>query len=282
MFERISNGWLLTKESWNVLKLDKELLIFPLLSGIACLFVLASFAGPLWSTGYLDAISDNPDAARDPLSWVILFAFYFVNYFVIVFFNSALVACAVIRFRGGDPTLGDGLNAAVARLPQIAGWAALSATVGVILKVIESRSENVGKFAAGLLGAAWSIGTYFVVPVVVVEKLGPIEAAKRSVSILKQTWGEALAAHFGIGFIVFLATLPAIALIVGGVIVSATATAALGFVLIAFGVIGVMLVSLISATLNTIIIAALYLFAADGKGPEQFDERLLRSAFARS
>jgi hypothetical protein len=34
-------------QSWEVLKQDKELLIFPLISGICCALVIASFAIPM-------------------------------------------------------------------------------------------------------------------------------------------------------------------------------------------------------------------------------------------
>lgn len=280
MFERIANGWELAKESARVLRLDKELLVFPLLSGIACLIVLASFAVPLWLGGYPEALSEDPEPFREPLNWLILFAFYFVNYFVIVCFNSALVACAVIRFRGGDPTLADGFRAAGNRLPQIAGWALVSATVGVILRAIESRSERAGRFVAGLLGTAWTIATYFVVPVLVVERLGPIEACKRSVAVLRRTWGEALSANFGIGVIVFLAMLPAIALLFGGGVLLAQEQFALGGALLGLGLVALLVVSLVSSALNAIVLAALYLYAADDAVPRGFDQRVLERAFA--
>ena len=159
MFERLANGWELAKNSWQVLRLDKELLLFPLMSGIACLFVLASFAIPLWTTQYVDTVLEEGQPLQNVLAYVVLFAFYFVNYFVIVFFNTALIACAIIRFRGGDPTVSDGLRAAISRLPQIVAWALVSATVGVILRVIESYSDKVGQIVAALLGGAWSITT---------------------------------------------------------------------------------------------------------------------------
>jgi len=237
MFERMANGWELAKESWGVLKMDKELVVFPLLSGVACLLVLASFATPLFMTGYIDALSDDPEAFQSPVSWVIAFAFYFVNYFVIVFFNSALVASALIRFRGGDPTLSDGFGAAMNRLPQIAAWALVSATVGILLRAVEQAHEKAGSLISAILGTAWSIMTYFVVPVLVVEKVGPFEAVKRSVGVLKRTWGEALAANFGIGFIVFVAMLPAIAMLFGGAWVAASVNAAVGITIIACGVV---------------------------------------------
>jgi hypothetical protein len=177
MFQRIANGWQLAQQSWRVLTLDKELLLFPLISGIACMFVMASFALPLWASGYVDVVTDGDESgisqANQIIGYVVLFAYYFVNYFVIIFFNSALISCAIIRFKGGNPSLRDGFSAASSRLPQIVGWALVAATVGLILKIIESRSEKVGAIVASLLGMAWSAVSYFVVPVIVVERGRP-------------------------------------------------------------------------------------------------------------
>ncbi|MGE0376471.1 MAG: DUF6159 family protein [Planctomycetaceae bacterium] len=280
MFDRIANGWELAKSSWHVLKLDKELLVFPLLSGIACLLVLASFAVPLWNSPYAAAVMNDGEPPQDALAYVILFAFYFVNYFVIVFFNTALVACAIIRFRGGDPTVSDGLQAASSRLPQILAWALVSATVGMILKVIESRSEKVGQIVAGLLGGAWSIATYFVVPVLVVEKADPVTAVKRSFAVLRKAWGESLAANFGIGIITFLCMLAAMVPLVLGGIALGNGQTAVGIAGLACGILGMIVVSLVSSALNSIVIGALYLYAADGEVPQQFDAQTLRGAFA--
>jgi len=284
MFQRISTGWQLTKQSFQVLRLDKELLVFPLLSGIACGLVLATFALPMFASGFLEAMAkDNAggEQATKVLGYVILFAYYVVNYFVIIFFNSALVACAIIRFKGGNPTLKDGLSAAAARFPQILGWAIVAATVGLMLRAIESRSEAVGRIVAGLIGMAWTAVTYFVVPVIVIEKTGPLAAIKRSTAVLKKTWGEALTANFGIGVITFFVSLLAFVPIVLGVLAFMAENAVLGIIGIACGVVLLLLISLVSSALHAIIVGALYLYAAEGKVPEQFDDQLLRDAFAK-
>ena len=280
MFERFSRGWTLAKHSWEVLKLDKELLIFPLISGIACLLVLASFAAPLYNTQYFQLVMEDGKIPQDPIAWAILFAFYFVNYFVIVFFNTALVACAIIRFRGGDPTVMDGLKAATSRLPQIAAWALVSATVGIILKAIESYSEKAGAFAAAILGGAWSIATYFVVPVLVVEQVDPITAVKRSLSVLKRTWGESLSANFGIGIITFIGMLFAMVPLFGGMMMVASGQSVAGGILIGCGVIAMITVALISSALSAIMLGALYLYATEGEVPQQFDDTTFRQAFS--
>ena len=208
-----------------------------------------------------------------------MFLFYFLNYFVVVFFNSALIACAIKRFYGGTPTIGEGLKASMSRLPQIAGWALVSASVGLVLRVIESRSERFGAIVSSLLGMAWAALTYFVVPVLVVEKVGPITAVKRSGTILREAWGESMGAHLGIGFVVFLAMLPGIGLIVGGIALVA-ATPSLGFALIVIGVLALLVVSLISSAVSAISQAAIYLYGANGDTPQGFEAECLGAAFA--
>lgn len=276
MFERMAMGWRLGMAAFGVLRENKNLLVFPLLSGICCLMVLVSFAAPIIYSQRLRDMLDQGDAANQPVWYALLFAFYFVNYFVIVFFNSALVSCALARFNGMEPTIGDGLGAACSRLPHIAAWALVSATVGVILKVIEDRSEKVGQFIVGLLGMAWGIMTYFVVPVLVVEKVGPIDAVKRSCSIMKKAWGESLVANFGAGLLIFVMFLAAmVPLIVGGLIG--------GYAMLVGGIMTFVLfvlVALISSAVNTIIIAAMYQYAANDQPPDEFDVDLLRGAYA--
>lgn len=285
MFDRLNNGWQLAKQSFDVLRLDKELLVFPLLSGIACIIVTASFGIPIFLSGMLENVGNEQageaaGATQNILLYVLMFLFYFVTYFVIIFFNSALVACAIIRLKGGDPILSDGFGAAMARLPQIAGWALVAATVGMILKIIESRSKRVGQIVAGLLGMAWSITTFFVIPVLVVEKAGPVEAVKRSVSIMRKTWGESLTANFGIGLITFLASLVAILPIVGGVAALIAQMTVLGIALIIVGILLLLAVSLISSALGTIMLAALYIYAEEGTVAGGFDNAMIRRAFA--
>ncbi|QDT39204.1 DUF6159 family protein [Stratiformator vulcanicus] len=283
MFRTITNGIDIARQSLRVIALDKELLIFPALSGLSLTAVLVSFALPLWGLGYADVVmagNATEEAAAlkdDPIAYVILFAFYYVNFFVITFFNAALVSCAIYRFHGGDPTIMTGLRAATSRLPQIAAWAFVAASVGFVLKIIEGRSEQAGRIIAGILGATWGILTYFVVPVLVVEKLGPIEAVKRSVSVVRETWGEAITANIGIGLMTFFACLFVIAIPIAVGILAGPGTLLVGAVILA--VLLLILIGLISATLNAIVIAALYEYAAEGEVPQQFNETTLRYAF---
>jgi hypothetical protein len=278
MFAKIGNGWELMKSSIQVLRLDAGLLLVPFLSATACAFVVGSFALPLFFSGALTLNNVQPQhVAHNSVAYVVLFAFYFCNYFVIIFFNSALIACAVIRFNGGTPTVRDGFQAAVGRLPQILAWCLVSATVGGVLKIIESQSEKIGQIVSGLLGLVWSIATFFVVPAIVVEGTGPLEAIKRSGSILRRTWGEAFVANQSVSFVIFFLMLVALIPAGLGFLIGGTAAMVVG---IAVSVILIMGITIVSTALHTILQGALYVYAAEGRVPYAFDGAVLRSAFA--
>lgn len=272
---KLSHTWSLMSASWQVLKKDKEILVFPLISGVCCLIVIASFAFPLFATDTWQPPRENATVQQQVVYYAIMFAFYFCNYFVIVFFNAAIVACATIRLRGGDPTVSDGLRMAMSRLPLILGWALVSATVGIVLRIIEDKSKTVGRFVAALLGMAWSVTSFLVIPILVIENQTPINALKESTALLKKTWGDQLVGNFSFGFIFFLLNIPAIIIIVLGVM---SQTVAIMITCIVIGVIYLLVVGLIQSALQAIFQTAIYLYAKDGQVPEGFDTVLLDEA----
>lgn len=280
MFERISNGFGLVRSTWQVLLKDKHLLIFPAISGILFVVVVASFAVPLAALVDWNQVNQQVDNGKMPI-WVypVTFAFYFCTYFVTIFCNAALISCAFLRFNGESPTVGDGFRAAMARLPQIFAWALVSATVGLLLKIVESMNEKVGAFIASVLGTAWSIMTYFVVPVLVVEKTGPIEAVTRSVSLLRKTWGEALVGRLGLGLVLFLLALPIMLVAMAGVYCLSAGMVPVGVALLIAAGIALLIYLAVSSAMNTILLAALYEYASEHRVPEGFDSGVMTGAF---
>jgi hypothetical protein len=277
MFDRISNGFAMARSSWRVLMDDKKLLLFPIVSGIMSLIVLASFGIPL---GILFQKGQLLDQQGNLHLWVypIIFAFYFVSYFVVIFCNAALVSCAIRRFNGQESTLGDGFRAALSRFPQILGWALVSASVGLLLKAIENVHERVGYFVSTLLGAAWSILTYFVVPILVVENVGPIEAIGKSTALLKKTWGEAVVGKIGLGLFLFLLAIPILVLGFAGFVLLGKSTG-LGIVLLSAAAFALLLYLAVSAAMNTIFLTAVYQYAADNSVPDGFERDTMARAF---
>ncbi|GMU42731.1 MAG: hypothetical protein IT479_07130 [Xanthomonadales bacterium] len=280
MFERFSRSWALIKASASVLQKDKELMVFPAVSSVAAILVAASFLAPLFLM-----LQGNPEAFEQkelsPIWYVWAFAFYMSQYFVIFFFNTALVGAASIRLEGGDPTVADGLRIAWSKIGTILGYAAIAATVGMILRAIEERAGWIGKWVAGLLGAAWTVATFMVVPVLVHKNIGPIDAVKESALLLKKTWGENLIGQGGVGLVFGLMQFGLWAL-VGFLVVAAVSTKSIGLVVtvVVTGIVCSLILALLQAALSGIYSAALYRYAEGHVNAPEFSGELLRNAFA--
>jgi hypothetical protein len=267
---RISNTIQLAKASWRVLKADKELVVLPVFSAIATLIVAAGFVVPV-----VFASGDTGEVGT--AGYVLLFVMYVVLAYVTIFFNAALIHAAHQRMHGGDPTVGSALRGAASHAGRILPWAVVSATVSVILRAIEERAGIVGRIAAGIAGIAWSLVTFLVLPVLIIEGIGVGDAVRRAGELFKRTWGENVAAQIGFGLLGFLLALPGVALVVAAVGLGGGAAA----VLIVAGILWIIVVTLIMAALNGIFQTALYLFAAEGRVPGGFfDGVSFNDAFA--
>lgn len=276
VLERFRRSIELTKASVAVLRTDKELLLFPLVSFLAMVVVTVTFAVPLWLTG---AFTRTAEGGLDPVAIVLGVLFYLVSYTIIFFFNTALVGAAMIRLDGGDPTLRDGLRIAMSRLPQIIGYAIIAATVGMILRAIAERGGIVGALVTGLAGFAWNVATFLVVPILVVEKVGPVDAIKRSSSLLRQTWGEQLVGNIGIGLVFGLLALAVGLIGVGVIAVLWSIAPALGVVAIVTLVLAIAAIMLVAAAVSGIYTASLYRYATKGDGGTMFQTDTLAAAF---
>ena len=279
MFERLSRSWGLIKASAGVLAKDKELLVFPLLSAICTLIVAAAFVLPAFGLGALDGLRDGGNGVS-AVAYVLAFLFYLVQYFVIFFFNSALVGAAMIRLDGGDPTVGDGLRIARSKALPILGYAAIAATVGMILRAIQERAGFLGKLVSGALGVAWTLASFLVVPVLVARNVGPIEAVKESALLLKKTWGENLIGQGGVGLVFGLVFFAMI--IIGGagiIAVASTGNGVLTGLMVALLVVALLVAALVQAALSGIYSAALYRYAMGAGDSEGFNAHLLGQAF---
>ena len=277
---KIGNTWELVKQSFAILREDEELMLLPVLSAISCMAVTASLlagSGFFYYPQIKAAIAEQ--GGWHPSNNLIIgamFVFYLANYFVIIFFNTALVSAAWIRLEGGDPTVRDGLRAAWNRLGVIFEWALVAATVGMILRAIEERSSLVGKLVAGLAGMAWTLATFFVVPVLAFENLGPVEAFNRSAELFRKNWGEEVVGTFSFGLIFFLLALPGFILpILGSALFGGIGATVGGCTMIIYFI----FLSVVSASTQGIFLAALYRYATTGDVSAGFTKGTLSSAW---
>lgn len=278
MFQR---SWSLVKASAAVLSADKELMVFPAISAVLSVVVLITFAVPSVLAGLFDS-AVLADSGFPLAGYVVGFLFYVVQYFVIIFCNTALVGAALIRLRGGDPTVADGFRLAVSRVVPILGYAVIAATVGVILRAISKRSGVIGKIVVSFVGLAWNLATFLVVPVLAAEDVGPMDAVKRSSAYLRKTWGEQLVGTAGIGAVFGLISFGTVVAGVVLFIAAATTQSAALMVTVAVGfVLALMALALVSSTLSGIYAAAVYRYAAEGDAGTFFSADLVQGAFQR-
>jgi hypothetical protein len=278
---KFARSWALTKASMGVLRSDKELLVFALVSAVSFILVALCFILPMFGLGLFDQL--DRDGRGVPVAFYAwLFAFYLAQYFVMFFFNSALVGAAMMRLDGADPTVADGLRIARGKWRQILGYAAIAATVGMLLRALEQRAGFIGRIVIGLIGVAWTLATFLTVPVLVARDVGPVEAVKESAALLKTTWGENLIGNGGLGLALGLLNLGV--LLVGGGLAVFLASQGLLWLAVAAVVLaglGVLGIALIQSALGGIYSAALYRYAVQGNAPAGFDGVLLQGAFQR-
>ena len=263
---RLARSYALFVASVRVLRAHKGLAWFPVLAGIAGLLVAAAFLTPAFFTAHVQTGDVRPSAG----TYVLLGAFYLVSAFTTIFFNAALISQADLALRGdgGMPGVGAGLAAAGRRWPALLGWAGLTATVSLVLRTIEERLGFLGSIVSSLVGLAWRLTTFLVLPVVLLEGTGVRDSVKRSVELFRRTWGENVAGTAGLGLIGFLLTLAGYVVFLGaGFLLGGTATV---FVAVGLAIVWTLLVAVFTTTLSGIYQTALYRYAADGVVPGEF------------
>ena len=283
MFRAINRSFQLVKLCLHVLAADKELVLFPIFSSIGVGVVLLTFIGVEIGVGALDRIEADALGIGD---LVVAILFYILASFVIIFFNSALVYAAHQRLSGGDPNVRSGLNGAMRSVGAIFLWAVIAGTVGLILNILSGQAREGGgilgiisQIVIWLMGAAWAFITYFVVPLIVIERRPLGGAFKASPSMIRRTWGDQVVANFGLGLAAFVAFLIAAGIAALLFFILSSLGAAGVITAIAIGAVLIAAIVLIFATMGGIYKAALYHYADSGEVPSLFQDETIRSAF---
>jgi uncharacterized protein DUF6159 len=263
----VSRGFRLAKASWGVVKQDRELLVLPVISFFCSLAVMIVFGLGMWGIG-LPARGESPS----PGVYALGFVMYVALAFVTIFFNAAVIGTAMKRLEGRDARISDGLTLARQHIGKIFVWAVVTATVGMILRTIQERSGIIGRILLGIVGIAWSVLTYFVLPVLLFEPAGVGEAIKRSTSIFRQRWGEQFIGQATIGLAFFLLSIPVV--LVGALLAAAVPILGVPLLVIAIGVL-----MAIAAACSGVFNAALYRYATTGEASGAFSVEDMNSSF---
>jgi hypothetical protein len=278
-------SWQLTKLSFGVIKQDKEMLLFPLFAGI---FSIAYAIGLLYPTVIVAIMSHDGHVSTNAITalhYAIVFTAYLGLAFIATFFNVCVVYTTKTRFEGGNATFFGSIGFAFTKIHLIFAWSLVSATVGILMYLLDSIGERAGgggriilAIVRGIVGALWSIVTLFVIPAMVYEGLGPFKAIKRSVQTLKSTWGESLVRHYGLGLMQFLFMMLG-AILAVGLFMGLAPLGSTGVVIaISVSVVYFLGVVLVFSVANGVFNTALYTYA-NGSPPSAFDHDTLSQAF---
>jgi hypothetical protein len=271
---RFQTSWEIAKRSWAVLRSDKTLAWFPVLSAIGSLLVIGVLGG-LFAVAGIDDSSTG--STLQPFGWVLIVVAYLALAMVQTYFLAGLVAGADQRLRGQNSTVRSALDIANSRLHRLLPWAVVTATVTMILQAIEERFGVIGTIVARLVGLAWNLVTFLVVPILVLEDLGVGDALRRSKDLFKKTWGENVIGQFGLGAVGFLLMIPGLVLIGIGVAIGTAGIIIFG----AVGVIWLLVSAVVVSALSGIYRTALYHYAAHGEVPGEFSGIDFGAAFRR-
>ena len=263
----ISRGFRLAKASWGVVKRDRELLWLPVISFFCSLVVMVVFGLGMWGIG-LPAQGESPN----PTLYVVGFVMYVALAFVTIFFNAAVIGTAMKRLQGEDAKISEGLGLARQHIGSIFVWAVVTATVGMIIRTIQERSGLIGRILLGVVGIAWSVLTFFVVPVLLFESVGVGASVKRSASIFRQRWGEQFIGQATIGLAFFLLSIPVV--LVGSSLSAAVPILGVPLLLISIGAL-----MAVAAACSGVFNAALYRYATTGEASGAFSLEDMNASF---
>lgn len=270
MFAALSRGWSLTKTSFKVLSLDKEILALPLLAGVLQIIAVVGLGFGAFGLGLF------PSEGIGAGGLVALFVIYVAVYAIVIFFNAAVIEMATIRFNGGDPVLKDGLRKAWSRRTRILQWALIAATVGIIFRILRDQAKDnfIARILISFLEFGWNVATFFVVPIAIYQDLGPMDAIKGSMGTMKRTWGESLTGVATTGIVFFvLGLLGLIPLLIGFL----SGSMVVFVVMISIAVLYWIGLAAVNSAVDGILVAALYKYAVEGSLPKAFAQEGVRA-----
>ena len=275
-FQRIGRGWKMTKLGVAVVRADPELMVYTLLSAV---FSMVAAVAVISGSIGLEAVFGSGDATaqEEDLVTAAHLGMAFVGYLVIsvitVFWNAAIIASAYERLTAGtNPSFSYGIKQATKCLPQILVWGVISGTVGMLLKILEGVARDgdspiplriVAGLATFVIGVAWWMATFFIVPILVLERAGVLDGMKESPKLFRETWGEDVGSHIGTGILQGIVIL-LLVLIVLPLVFLGEAGGVLAVVIV---LLGIGLSVLFFTTVESVNRASLFYYAKTGEIP---------------
>jgi hypothetical protein len=196
----MDSGWRLAKQSWRLVRTSRSMLAL-------------GFAYALGAVGIGAATLSLPRAHGTSI--LVLAVLVLVAAGIAVFFQAGITFAADEALNGDRVSAREALGDARERLGALLAWALIALVVQLLFALLLNLSSRFGMLIS-LVAFAWSFCTVFVVPMLALELLSPLEALREAPELLRRRWGEEFAGMFGIGAIAVLAAIvPGILLSLG-------------------------------------------------------------------
>lgn len=279
---RFKASFLLVKETFRFLRLDKEIMWFPPLSVIFNLVVFGLLtlvfflAFPNEFKALMEAAENETEVNNSAVLWAYVFLVYVIGAFAFSFSQSGIAHIVYTRVRGGDASLGDGFGKALSLWFPLLVWSVITSTVGLILNAIAERSQLLMRIVVSIIGLAWAALTYFTIPVITIEEANAFSAIKKSGGVFKQTWGETLITNISLGLFFFVLILLLFFAMLGLIVflVIVEGPVALFVLALVFFLVALLATSIVQASLSGVLRTLLYVYAMERTLPEGFNSEL--------
>lgn len=279
-FTRMRRGLHLGFHSLRIAFRDKTLLLFPAIPITCAIAIITSFyviVGPDKVLFFLNTLRNERGVQL--LNWgyyenaLIAYAILAV---VSVFFAFGLVACTRITLFERDSKFLDGLKASLRNIHWVLIWAFIAWTIGPILTLLD-HERHTSRWVRRILKTSWSLLNYFVIPIVIVDRINLFSALRQSVRTMSKTWGNGAVSQLGLMWFFWLLNLPTILIVAYGINLEGDWPKPLTFIVLAmvYGTI------VIYQTASSVLSVVLYKYALDGTVVEGFNEKWLKEAFVR-
>ena len=277
---RMRASFILFKETFRFFWADKEMIWVPIITSLMQLFLIGLAVVTVIIPAGIFNSADTETTGLTLFEYGYVFLFYVIGAFTVSFTQATITHIVYTRVHGGNATLGNGLRVACAHAGNLFVWACITSTVGLILRAIAERSQLLMKLLVMVLGAVWSVLTYFVVPAIIIDNKSAVSGIRHSGTVFKRTWGETIVSNISFSLVMFVMFFVLAIAFVGLVVVTGGSA---GMVVVSGSIfmIAIFVLILIHSVLDSVLRTLLYVYANEGTVPVDFNRELLENMLAR-
>lgn len=285
---RMKTGWQLFKQSLGIIKSNPGLSRYAIVSTLwaIALFVIVVTAfivdylnGQLLSIDSIDA-EGSASVSPTPVGYGILVIWGLIQTVITFFYATGLSSHVLAIFRAQQTSYAQNIAIARKKIGPIVVFSLINLIVGYILATLQ-RIRFVGWIISKFLSVVWTLATAFSIPLIADKDINGVAAAKESILLFKQNWGETITARVSLGGFLFLMY------ILISIPLTIAVTIGLGFVIgplsvfvaLALFLISLVIISILQVLATNVLNVALYYYATYKVVPPNFSGELLASVF---